>query len=83
MNFCHNGHKPLYKIKYKSDNLDIFFDEWFVCDQCFGKPDFFGASGEIESIIPIDSYLEMILEIDNLSKMTNAVTAKFQKILVN
>ena len=83
MNLCRDGHKPLYKIKYKSDNSVIPSSDWFVCEQCFGKPDFFGSSDEIESIVPLDGYLNMIFEIDNLSKMTDTVTNKLQKTLMN
>ncbi|NQV38984.1 MAG: hypothetical protein HQ505_00330 [Nitrosopumilus sp.] len=82
MNYCDSQHHPIYKIKYKSTTLDDTIPEWIVCEICFGKPEFFGRSEEIESIISLRS--TVTLEIDHLSSMTRTLAKKLKKnLLVN
>lgn len=47
MNKCHDRHELTYKIKYKPLSPRQPSPEWYVCEKCFGKPEFFGAVNEI------------------------------------
>ncbi|MCV0430189.1 hypothetical protein [Nitrosopumilus sp.] len=79
MNSCNNNHNPLYKIKYKTTRGNV--SEWVVCEQCFGKQDFFACSEEIESIVSLrDSSLDM--KVEQLSILTEIMTKKLRKILL-
>jgi len=79
MNICHDRHDPMYKITYKSNLID---NEWFVCEKCFGKQEFFGAADEIESITSLITSKEIRLEIDNLHIMTRTISRKLKKLLL-
>ncbi len=81
MNQCHDRHTPIYKIIYKPSKHGGPFSEWLVCEKCFGKPEFFGAANEIDSIIPLHSSQEIRLEIEHLSIMTRTVTKKLKNSL--
>ena len=81
MNFCNDRHDPTYKIKYKPLNPSQPSPEWYVCEKCFGKPEFFGAVNEIEVITSLKNCLEVKLEIEHLSIMTNTVASKIYKKL--
>jgi len=53
MSSCDDRHEPIYKIKYNPLTVDGNIGEWLVCEKCFGRREFFGASEEIESIISL------------------------------
>jgi hypothetical protein len=76
MNNCDDQHSPMYKITYKPTTLSSVSNEWLVCEKCFGKEEFFGKSGEIESIISLRNYLKIQLEVDHLLMMTREVSKK-------
>ena len=80
MNNCDDQHTPIYKITYKPTALDNVSDEWFVCEKCFGKEEFFGKSGEIESIISLRNSNKIRLELDDPSTVTEIIS-ETQKIL--
>lgn len=82
MNYCHDHHAPMYKITYNPTKFDGKISEWFVCDKCFGKQEFFGESKEIESIIPLGTLTGMRHNIDQLSLMTRTMTTKLKHVLV-
>jgi len=82
MNQCNERHNPTYKIKYKPTELGGITNEWLVCENCFGKKEFFGKAQEIESITSLHNYDEIRLEVDHLSIMTNTVTKKLKNILL-
>ena len=82
MNQCNDRHESMYKIKYKPTALNGIMSEWLVCENCFGKKEFFGEAQEIESITSLRNHDEIRLEIDHLSIMTNTVTKKLKKILL-
>ncbi len=81
MNYCYDRHDPMYKIKYKPIHPNTISNEWLVCENCFGKQEFFGASDEIESIVSLRDSLKIPLEIDQLSIMTRTVSKKLKQIL--
>ena len=83
MNSCDDRHKLIYKIKYKPLTLGGHTGEWLVCERCFGKQEFFGASEEIESIVSLRDYIEIGLEIQHLSIMTGTVTKKLKNHLLS
>ncbi|MFQ5781765.1 MAG: hypothetical protein ACE5GR_01760 [Nitrosopumilus sp.] len=82
MNFCYDRHEPIYKIKYKPERRGGQSTEWHVCEQCFGKPEFFGSINEIESIVSLRNSQEITFEIEHISIMTQTVTAKIKKALI-
>ena len=82
MNQCNDRHESTYKIKYKPTKLGGIMSEWLVCENCFGKKEFFGKAEEIESIISLRNHNEIRLEINHLSILTNTVTKKLKKILL-
>ena len=82
MNYCYDGHTPIYKIKYKPTQPDGHYPEWLVCEKCFGKPEFFGSINEIDSIISLRNSQEIRFKIEHISIMTQTVTAKLKKILL-
>lgn len=82
MNYCYDRHDPMYKIKYKPTLPNTIPSEWLVCENCFGKQEFFGAADEIESIISLRDSLKIELKIDQLSIMTRTVSKKLKKILL-
>ena len=81
MNSCNDRHEPIYKIKYKPLTFGGNVSEWLVCERCFGKQEFFGASEEIESIVSLRDCIEIGLEINHLSIMTGTVTKKLKNQL--
>ena len=81
MNACYDGHTPIYKIKYKPNQPRGFSQEWLVCEKCFGKPEFFGAINEIESIVSLNSSQEIRFKIEHMSIMTQTITEKLKKAL--
>ena len=81
MNVCNDRHEPIYQIKYKSTTPGGICSEWYVCEQCFGKEEFFGSSEEIESIISLRNNAEIRLNVVHLSIMTRTITKKLKKIL--
>jgi hypothetical protein len=83
MNVCCDGHTPMYRIKYKSEKTNKIQNEWLVCENCFGKQEFFGAADEIESIISLSNYYEIRLEIDHLYAMTKTISKELKKTLLN
>ena len=84
MNFCNDRHDTIYKIKYKPLTVGGNVSEWLVCERCFGKQEFFGATEEIESIVSLRDCIEIGLEIKHLSIMTGTVTKKLKnQLLVN
>lgn len=82
MNYCYDRHDPMYKIKYKPTHPNALPNEWLVCENCFGKQEFFGVADEIESIVSLRTSLSIPLEIDQLSIMTRTVSKKLKKILL-
>ena len=82
MNYCHDNHDPMYKITYKPTPPNNIPSEWLVCENCFGKQEFFDSTDEIESILPLRNSLNISLEIDQLSIMTRTVSNKLKKILL-
>lgn len=82
MNYCYDRHTPTYKIKYKPTQPGGHYPEWFVCEKCFGKPEFFGSINEIDSIISLRNSQEIRFKIEHISIMTQTVTAKLKKILL-
>jgi len=82
MNSCNDRHEPIYKIKYKPLTFGGNTSEWFVCERCFGKQEFFGAAEEIESITSLRNCVEIGLEIKHLSIMTGTVTKKLKNRLL-
>ncbi|MGY5148170.1 MAG: hypothetical protein ACW9W4_09260 [Candidatus Nitrosopumilus sp. bin_7KS] len=82
MNFCNDRHEPIYKIKYKPVTFDGNVIEWLVCEKCFGRQEFFGASEEIESIVSLRDCMDLGLKIDHLSIMTGTVTKKLKNCLI-
>jgi len=82
MNICHDEHYPQYKITYKSNSIGGIDDEWLVCEECFGKQEFFGIADEIKSIVSLRTHRGIQLEIDNLSIMTRTVSRKLKKSLL-
>ena len=81
MNSCNDRHEPVYKIKYKPIQLGAVPSEWFVCEHCFGKEEFFGAVDEIESIVSLRNFSEIRLDIDHLLIMTRTISKKLKKML--
>jgi len=81
MNYCYDRHIPIYKIKYKSSRPGGFSSEWSVCEQCFGKPEFFGSISEIESIISLEKSQEIKFQIEHISIMTKTITERIKKAL--
>lgn len=81
MNYCNDRHEPVYKIKYKPIRLGAIPSEWLVCENCFGKEEFFGAIDEIESIVSLRNFSEIRLNIDHLLIMTRTISKKLKKIL--
>ncbi len=81
MNSCYDRHTPIYKIKYKQNRTQKFSQEWLVCEKCFGKPEFFGAINEIESIVSLHSSQEIRFKIEHISIMTQTITEKLKKTL--
>ncbi|EIJ66653.1 hypothetical protein BD31_I1849 [Candidatus Nitrosopumilus salaria BD31] len=82
MNVCYDGHTPMYRIKYKSEKSNKIPNEWLVCENCFGKQEFFGAADEIESIVSLHNYHVIRLEINHLYAMTKTVSKKLKKTLL-
>jgi len=80
MNNCNDQHSPMYKITYKPTTLTNVSNEWLVCEKCFGKEEFFGKSGEIESIISLRNSNKIRLELDDPSTVTEIIS-ETQKIL--
>ena len=80
MNICNDQHSPMYKITYKPTTLSSVSDEWLVCEKCFGKEEFFGKSGEIESITSLRNSNKIRLELDHPSTVTEIIS-ETQKIL--
>ena len=80
MNNCDDQHSPMYKITYKPTSLSSVANEWLVCEKCFGKEEFFGKSGEIESIISLRNSSKIRLELDHPSHVTEIIS-ETQKIL--
>ena len=78
MNSCHDRHEPIYKIKYKPFTVGGTISEWFVCEKCFGRQEFFGAAEEIESIISLRNCIELGLNVEHLTIMTGTVTKKLK-----
>ena len=81
MNYCHEHHVPMYRITYNPTKIDGKLSEWLVCEECFGKQEFFGVSQEIESIIPL-SFTKMRHDIAHLSFMTKTMTTKLKHVLI-
>ncbi|QLH04563.1 hypothetical protein C5F49_03955 [Nitrosopumilus oxyclinae] len=82
MNRCHDRHTPVYKIKYKPVTFGGNVSEWLVCETCFGRQEFFGATEEIESIASLQNCIELGLDINHLSIMTGTVTKKLKNCLL-
>jgi hypothetical protein len=82
MNICYDEHHPMYKITYKPNHYDELNNEWFVCEKCFGKQEFFGAVSEIESIVSLHNYQNIGLEINHLDIMTRTISRKLKKSLL-
>ncbi len=81
MNYCYDRHIPVYKIKYKASRPGGSSSEWSVCEQCFGKPEFFGSISEIESIISLEKSQEIKFQIEHISIMTKTITDRIKKAL--
>lgn len=81
MSYCNSEHVPIYKITYKPNVTSDSPLEWLVCENCFGKEDFFGSSNEIESIVSLKKSLEIRLHIEKLAKQTSTMTSKIRKNL--
>jgi len=81
MNYCHDRHTPIYKIKYKPTISGGISSEWTVCERCFGKPEFFGSINEIESIISVHNSQEIQFQIEHIAIMTKIITEKIKKTL--
>ncbi|MEX0863145.1 hypothetical protein [Nitrosopumilus sp.] len=81
MNYCCDRHDPTYQITYKLTHPNAIPSEWLVCENCFGKQEFFGVADEIESIVSLRG-LKIPLEIDQLVIMTRTVSKKLKKILL-
>jgi hypothetical protein len=81
MNTCNDRHEPIYKLRYKPTSPGGIYSEWLVCEQCFGKEEFFGSAEEIESIVSLRNNAEIRLNIVHLSIMTRTITKKLKKIL--
>ena len=80
MNNCNDQHSPMYKITYKPTALSSVANEWLVCEKCFGKEEFFGKSGEIESITSLRNFSKIRLELEQSSPVTEIIP-ETQKIL--
>ncbi len=80
MNNCDDQHPPMYKITYKPTAIGRVTNEWLVCEKCFGKEEFFGKSGEIESITSLRNSSKIRLELDHPSTVTEIIP-KTQKTL--
>ena len=80
MNNCNDQHSPMYKITYKPTVLTSVDNEWLVCEKCFGKEEFFGKSGEIESITSLRNSSKIRLELEQSSPVTEIIP-ETQKIL--
>ncbi|MCV0400765.1 MAG: hypothetical protein K5777_02100 [Nitrosopumilus sp.] len=83
VNLCNGRHTPVYKIKYKPLTLGGIQSQWFVCEKCFGRQEFFGQSEEIESIVHLKNHDNIMIDVNNLSAMTNTVTKKLRKLTVD
>ena len=81
MNSCNDRHDPTYKIKYKPLNPSQPSPEWYVCEKCFGLPEFFGAANEIEVIAPLKNCLTINFDFKHLSLLTETVTSKITQKL--
>ena len=81
MNYCHNEHIPTHKIKYTPSYPGDISSELAICEKCFGKPEFFGAMNEIESIVSLRDSREIQFQIEHISIMTKTITKKFKKSL--
>ncbi len=81
MNICYDRHDPKYEIKYKPSRPGVFPSVWLVCEQCFGKPEFFGSINEIESIISLENSHEIKFKIEHISIMTKTITEKIKQAL--
>jgi len=79
MNYCYDRHTPIYKIKYKPSKPGGMSSEWSVCENCFGKSEFFGSINEIESIISLQNSQEIKFKIEHISIMTQTITEKIRK----
>ncbi len=79
MNNCNEQHSLMYKITYKSTVLNSTTNEWLVCEKCFGKEEFFGKSGEIESITSLRNLSKIRLELDHPT--LTEIIPETQKIL--
>ena len=82
MNYCDDGHDPIYKIKYNPVSFGGYASEWLVCEKCFGRQEFFGAAEEIESITSLKNYEHIGLTLDHLSVMTRTLTKKLKNVLL-
>jgi len=82
MNLCSENHNPTYLIKYISGQNSEIQNELLVCDQCFGKQEFFGIADEIESIVSLQNNFEAQLKIDHLDIMTRTVSRKLKTYLL-
>jgi len=82
MNYCYDRHDPMYKIKYKPTSPNAVPSEWLVCENCFGKQEFFSAVDEIESIVSLRNSLKIPLEMHHLLIMTKTMSKKLKKILL-
>ena len=82
MNFCNDRHTPLYKVKYRPITLGGNKMEWFVCERCFGKKEFFGVAEEIESIISLRNHEDLGMNVEHILVMTNTVTHKIRDNLL-
>ena len=81
MNTCYDRHTPIYKIRYKPERPGGQSSEWYVCEKCFGKPEFFGSINEIESIVSLQNSQEIRFQIEHISLMTQTVTEKLRRAL--
>ncbi len=80
MNTCYEKHTPKYKIKYKPSRSGGLSSIWLVCENCFGKPEFFGSINEIESIVSLENSQEIKFKIEHISLMTEKIG---EKILIS
>ncbi|MBC8516883.1 MAG: hypothetical protein H8D31_06570 [Nitrosopumilus sp.] len=74
MNNCDDEHSPMYKITYKPTTLSNISNEWFVCEKCFGKEEFFGKSSEIESITSLCNSSKVRVKLDHSSPVTEIIS---------
>ena len=81
MNTCYDEHTPKYKIKYKPSSSGGQPSIWYVCERCFGKPEFFGSINEIESIVSLENSQEIKFKIEHISLMTEKIGEKILKSL--